>query len=74
MKPKYGEVRDVPFLGNDMKDSPRTMDKPLDTTDAPGKADSEMAADGEAQRQDSVWVNPDDALIDDPKDHVFRDR
>jgi hypothetical protein len=38
-----GEVRDIPFLGNDMKDHSATMDKPLDTADAPGKADSEIA-------------------------------
>jgi hypothetical protein len=42
MPTKAGEVRDVPFLKNDMKDYPATMDKPLDTSDAPGKADSEM--------------------------------
>jgi hypothetical protein len=42
MASKAGEVRDIPFLKNDMKDSPSTMDKPLDTSDAPGKADSEM--------------------------------
>jgi hypothetical protein len=37
-----GAVRDVPFLGNDMKDHVTTMDKPLDSADAPGKADSEL--------------------------------
>jgi hypothetical protein len=40
-----GEVRDVPFLGNDMKDSPATMGKPLDPADGPGKADAELAED-----------------------------
>jgi len=40
-----GEVQDLPFVRNDMKDHTPTMDKPLDTTDAPGKADSEMVAD-----------------------------
>jgi hypothetical protein len=39
-----GEVRDVPFLGNDLKgDQQPTTGKPTDTSDAPGKADSEMA-------------------------------
>ena len=37
-----GEVQDIPFVRNDMKDEAPTMDKPLDTTDAPGRADSEM--------------------------------
>ena len=35
-----GEVEDIPFARND-------MDKPLDATDAPGRADSEMADDSE---------------------------
>ena len=43
-----GEVQDLPFVRNDMKDHTPTMDKPLDTTDAPGRADSEMA--GESTR------------------------
>jgi hypothetical protein len=37
-----GEVRDIPFVGNDMKDHSATMDKPSDAADVPGKADSEM--------------------------------
>jgi hypothetical protein len=37
-----GEVQDIPFVRNDMKDEAPTMDKPLDATDAPGRADSEM--------------------------------
>ena len=40
---KEGEVEDIPFARNDMKDQAATMDKPLDATDAPGRADSEMA-------------------------------
>ena len=39
------EVRDVPFLKNDMNDSPPTTGKPVDSADAPGKADSEMVED-----------------------------
>lgn len=38
-----GEVRDVPFLKNDMKDSAPTTGWPVDTPDAHGKADSEIA-------------------------------
>jgi hypothetical protein len=37
-----GEENDVPFARNGMTDSSGTMDKPLDTADAPGKADSEL--------------------------------
>jgi len=39
-----GEVHDLPFMRNDMKDHTPTMDKPLDASDAPGRADSEMVA------------------------------
>jgi hypothetical protein len=38
-----GEVRDLPFLKNDMKDSMPTTGWPVDTPDAHGKADSEIA-------------------------------
>jgi len=41
-KPEATEVRDVPFLKNDMHESVPTTGKPIDTADAPGKADSEM--------------------------------
>ena len=39
------EMRDVPLLHNDMTDSIPTMDRPLDTADGPGKADSELGLD-----------------------------
>ncbi len=42
MKQRRDEEFDLPFIGNDMNDSPATMDKPLDTADAPGRADSEL--------------------------------
>jgi hypothetical protein len=42
------ETRDVPFLKNDMNDAPPTTGKPLDASDAPGKADSEMLNDDDA--------------------------
>jgi len=45
MAHKDGEVRDVPFLKNDMKDQPTTTGKPLEPADGPGKADAEMAED-----------------------------
>jgi hypothetical protein len=37
-----GEIRDIPFARNDMKDEAATMGKPLDTADGPGKADAEL--------------------------------
>ena len=44
--PYDGEENDIPFVKNELRDSSGTMDKPLDTVDAPGKADSELAEDG----------------------------
>jgi hypothetical protein len=44
---EHSEFRDIPFLKNDMNSSPSTMDKPLDTSDAPGKADSEIGQEEE---------------------------
>ena len=43
MKEPRSEENDLPFVRNELRDSPGTMDKPLDTADAPGKADSEIA-------------------------------
>lgn len=43
--PRDAEENDIPFLRNELRDFPGTMNKPLDTADAPGKADSEMAED-----------------------------
>jgi hypothetical protein len=40
--PRDQEENDLPFVSNELRDSPSTMDKPLDTADAPGKADSEL--------------------------------
>jgi hypothetical protein len=40
------EENDIPFVKNDMRDSLGTMDKPLDTADAPGRADSELVEEG----------------------------
>ena len=42
-----GEIRDIPFVGNDMKNQPATMGKPLDPADGPGKADAELFHDEE---------------------------
>ena len=46
MRRQSDEENDLPFTGNDLGDAPGTMDKPLDTTDAPGKADSELVEEG----------------------------
>ena len=40
-----GEVREIPFLKNDMKDHAATTGRPVDKADAPGKADSELTED-----------------------------
>ncbi len=42
---KEPEMRDIPFLANDMMDANPTMGKPLDTVDEPGKADAELGLD-----------------------------
>ena len=39
------ELRDVPFLGNDMTESLATTGRNLDTADAPGRADTELGED-----------------------------
>jgi len=36
------EMRELPFLKNDMQDQPATTGRPVNTSDAPGKADSEL--------------------------------
>jgi hypothetical protein len=62
MKQHRDEEFDLPFLGNDMNDSPGTMDKPLDTADAPGRADSELAQDGLPERNPDLASVPHKAL------------
>ena len=46
---KEGEVQDIPFVGNDMKDHTPTMDNSLDANDATGRADSEIVKETEAE-------------------------
>lgn len=41
------EENDIPFVKNELRDQPGTMGKPLDTVDAPGKADSEIGEEEE---------------------------
>jgi hypothetical protein len=45
------EENDVPFAANDNRGRPGTMDKPVDTIDAPGKADSELGEDQDSLPQ-----------------------
>jgi hypothetical protein len=53
-RPRHEEVNDIPFVKNELGDSPGTMDKPLDTSDAPGKADSELVEDGLPPRKSTA--------------------
>lgn len=60
-----GEVRDIPFLGNDLKDQLPTTGRPLDRMDAPGKADSEWIKETEPEKlEGNIAVNIDDAQLD----------
>jgi hypothetical protein len=45
MSRPQSEENDLPFTPNDNRGRPGTMDKPVDTVDAPGKADSELGED-----------------------------
>lgn len=65
MSKREGELREVPFLRNDMKDQPATTGKPLNRADAPGKADSEWSEADSEESKGNATVNVDDALLDD---------
>jgi hypothetical protein len=76
MLTREGEVREIPFLGNDMKDHAATTGKPLDQADAPGKADSELTEENGPEKPSepekpigNVTINADDALLDDSADN-----
>jgi hypothetical protein len=45
---REGEVREVPFLKNDMKDQLPATGKCLDRADSPGKADAECGDEKDA--------------------------
>ena len=45
---REGEVREVPFLKNDMKDQLPATGKCLDRADSPGKADAECGGQKDA--------------------------
>jgi hypothetical protein len=65
MSKREGEVREIPFLKNDMKDQAPTTGKSLDKTDAPGKADSEFT---EVPKGNET-VNVDDAQLDETSEN-----
>jgi hypothetical protein len=64
MANREGEVREVPFLQNDMKDQVPTTGRQLDQADAPGKADSECIELEQFEPQGNLTVNRDDAQLD----------
>ena len=68
MSKGQGEVREVPFLKNDMKDQAPTTGRPIDKADAPGKADSEWTeVKAPPQPERSAAVS--DAQLDKPTEN-----
>lgn len=60
-----GEVRELPFLKNDMKSHLPTTGKPLDRADSPGKADAECGdRKDEVESKDGVTINVNHARAD----------
>lgn len=58
-KPK-SEENDIPFVTNDTRGRPGTMDKPVDAVDAPARADSELGEDQDTLSSKlSVFNRPD---------------
>ena len=65
MSKREGEVREIPFLKNDMKEQAPTTGRPADQADAPGKADSEFTEETQRERpKGNKTVNVDDAQLD----------
>jgi len=52
MSTSKGEMREIPFLKNDMQDQPATTGRPVNTSDAPGKADSELTEEKDPEGKD----------------------
>ena len=70
MSKREGEVREIPFLKNDMKDQAPTTGRPLEQTDAPGKADSEFNDDKQPEKsKGNKTVNVDDAQLDETSEN-----
>ena len=70
MSKQEGEVREVPFLKNDMKSQLPATGKRLDCSDSPGKADAECGDQKDAVKsKDNVTINVDDAQLDQTSDN-----
>jgi len=67
---REGEVREVPFLKNDMKNHMPATGKPLDRADSPGKADAECGDQKDAVKsKGNKTINVDDAQLDQTSDN-----
>jgi len=68
---REGEVREVPFLRNDMKNQPPSTGKPLDCSDSPGKADAECGDQKDAVKsKGNITIHcVDDAQLDQTSDN-----
>jgi len=65
MSNREGEVREVPFLKNDMKSHVPATGKPLDRADSPGKADAECGDQEDAvESKDGVTIIVDPVNLD----------
>jgi hypothetical protein len=70
MSKREGEVRELPFLKNDMKDQTPSTGRRSDQTDAPGKADSELTEEHEQKKpKGNKTVNVDDAQLDETSEN-----
>jgi hypothetical protein len=70
MSNQQGEVREVPFLKNDMKSHPPATGKPLDRSDSPGNADAECGDQKDAvESKGNITINVDDAQLDETSDN-----
>jgi hypothetical protein len=65
MSKREGEVREIPFVKNEMKNQAPTTGKPADKKDAPGKADLEFADESDGNKT----VNVDDAQLDETSEN-----
>jgi hypothetical protein len=70
MSKQDGEVREVPFLKNDMKCQPPSTGKRLDRADSPGNADAECGDQEDAVKsKGNITINVDDAQLDQTSDN-----
>lgn len=74
MSKREREVREVPFLKNDMKNQPPSTEKPLDRADAPGNADAECGGQKDAVKsKGNITINVDDAQLDQTSDNQTKE-